>query len=173
MRREIKFRAWDEDAEVMIYSDSHKIEDSDYWWETNPFRVGCITGSTGGNQFEPPEPIVTYYENIMQFTGLKDKNGKEIYEGDIVRTHVIVCVNRNELKEVELKGEGFFAIPIYEKTDRYCSVDWFQGVRVSGWRLIGKDRRFQTQLKWSVISNMNIEVIGNIYENPDLLNNQK
>jgi len=62
MKREIKFRAWDDDAGCMIYSNNNE---DDYWWEINPLRLGCIIGDSGGNQFEPPEPIVAYYDLVM------------------------------------------------------------------------------------------------------------
>ena len=88
MEKENKFRAWDDDAEIMIYSDSHEIENADYWWEIDPLRLCRITGSTGGNTFEPPEDIVTYYDKIMQFTGLEDLQGERLYEGDICNNEV-------------------------------------------------------------------------------------
>lgn len=134
MKREIKFRAWDNDAEVMLYSD--KKEYDDYWWEFNPIKVGCITGESGGNQFEPPEPIVTYYEDVMQFTGLHDRNRKEIYEGDIV------------------KGGNLSIAPVQFINGAFV---WIYDHRPLG--SFGEDS--DTDI-WA-------EVIGNIYENPELL----
>lgn len=77
MNREIKFRAWVYDDNKMVYP---------------------LIFSTGYNQSEFT-PYVQYANGdtaykrypVMQFTGLYDKNGKEIYEGDIVAFGDITC----------------------------------------------------------------------------------
>ena len=109
--RDIKFRAWDKLKKRIITS----IELKDYtmdWFEYN----GDLT--------------------FMQFTGLLDKNGKEIYEGDIVK------IGKDLIEEVKwITGEKWLA--------KECPV--------IGW------------VNFSNIYTQPIEVIGNIYENSELL----
>jgi len=99
-------------------------------------------------------------DSVGQFTGLQDKNGKDIFEGDIVAS---TC-NKMKPKKDET---DLFETPEFELKTFHNVIDWFNGVRISGWRIKGKG--FQTQLKWSTGGNMNLKVIGNIYDNPELL----
>jgi hypothetical protein len=105
--REIKFRAWDEELGIMCY---------------------CELSSAGNYQNMSSVPL-------MQYTGLKDKNGKEIYEGDIVSYGLDEhpCV-------IEFKYACFY-ISSTDNIDHH----------------LGYYRVY------------NIEVVGNIYENPDLI----
>ena len=83
--------------------------------------------------FKKPEII------LMQFTGLHDKNGQEIYEGDTVTD-----------------GQGFGIV---------CSEDWLEiGIdEIEGQPKIYEDYANRME-KWYLL-----EIIGNIYENPELL----
>ena len=82
---------------------------------------------------------------LMQSTGLKDKNGREIYEGNIIRFF-------------DCDGDGY-TVPVVWDNDYACfSVDWGSNTLTSFDYL----EEFYTDLK-------DIEVIGNKYENPELL----
>lgn len=124
--REIKFRAWDNTCKVMKYCDFEKLVYTDH---SNDFRVMCNEGYLNNR----PYPL-------MQFTGLKDKNGKEIYEGDILSN---------------------------KDTDGNMVVNWCP--ISAGFCLDKKGWMFSHYFKEAVDANQ-CEVIGNIYENPELLN---
>ena len=66
--REIKFRTWDKKKKEMGY---------------NPVYTGTATRAIGINQLQ--NMIESKGMTLMQYTGLKDKNEKEIWEGDVIR----------------------------------------------------------------------------------------
>lgn len=88
----------------------------------------------GDTSFSGNDLIETEDWKVMQFTGLLDKNGKEIYEGDIIFNE------HDELKKY----------PVVFEKGMFCVNDWTMPL----WK--GDTKNF-----W--------EIIGNIYENPDLL----
>lgn len=142
--RDFEFRAWDGDLKAIVSGDDIETfrmpppPDSESADE-GPSRY--ITGLSYGKLF------VAYYRNgdwqeckIMQFTGLHDKNGKEIYEGDIV-IHPDFIIK-----------EG----AVIQWSENDCS--WSVGV---GWPF--------SEFYDGTEGVKNCEVIGNIYENPDLV----
>lgn len=81
---------------------------------------------------------------VEQFTGLHDKNGKEIYEGDIIKFKNMV---REATGKIIFNEHGFFAISYLDSQYTYSDVALLN--------------RFDTE--------SNCEIIGNIFENPELL----
>jgi uncharacterized phage protein (TIGR01671 family) len=128
MSRKIKFRAWD--------SLNKKMLD----------RVGVsvdgihLVGEEEWRMFGS----VKYHHELMQFTDLKDKNGVEIYEGDLIKWERPFGIGEG-IFEVENRGSGF-------------------GI---------SDEAF---LNWNYLDygdlNQECEVVGNKYENPELLGGQ-
>ena len=126
-KREIKFRAWDEKRQLMIGSDypDNWADEKDEWWADND--AICLTAIESAVKNPNLE--------VMQYTGLKDKNGKEIYESDYV------------------KWSG----KIYE-------IKWYE--KIAGFIMENNGiERLDIEF--------NSEVIGNIYENPNLTKEDK
>src|SRR5690606_40071151 len=77
MNRKVKFRAWDTVLKIMVPSFDNWIDfDGDYW--TTP----DVRGDTKNTEIVRGHNVI-----VIEWTGLYDKNGKEIYEGDIVNFH--------------------------------------------------------------------------------------
>jgi len=81
MKREIKFKAWNKEANRFSKPFTLKSDVLNY---TDDDGLGIVKSLTN--------------EIILQYTGLKDKNGKEIYEGDVLKAHGIVTWNDTEYR---------------------------------------------------------------------------
>jgi len=125
--REIKFRMWNPNTKVMV--DLKKI---------TPFALHPDLERDHLDGL-----FIPFRENmpLMQFTGLHDKNGKEIWEGDIVKT-----IN-------EEIGKVVFSIGAF----------WAEYLWPHNWDPMAPAEIVRSDMK----------VIGNIYENPELLERQK
>jgi len=124
--REIKFRAWDKVCREMFYNS--ELANGD-------MMVICLDGEiqlSDDDTYKPDDFI------LMQYTGLKDKNGKEIYEGDVLH-----CDGFWNLYAVWDEENARFA---------FLCTDW----------VVTQGHPIQPHIS-------NHCIIGNIYENPELL----
>jgi uncharacterized phage protein (TIGR01671 family) len=133
--RELKFRVWNKKEK--------KFEQLDNFWVSADNLYKCFMEwhpeIDGEMVFETNE---TYFI-FQQYTGLKDKNGKEIYEGDVIKYHRVFESKRGviELTSCIKFQNGAFGFDMKGFNDMFMSL--------------GDDS--------------DIEVIGNIFENNELL----
>lgn len=133
--RDLRFRAWD--------------KTQNHWVNINHIELRI-----DGVIYDPIRRQFPSDYQLMQYTGLHDKNGKEIFEGDIVKA-----------------GEANMPIDKYPDYHQVCQVKFGEGeVNGSEWPVdvLGfylEPHRF----KVPNITEAKLEVIGNIYENPTLL----
>lgn len=134
MTRTIRFRAWDKWNKNFYTGHIHS-----YMLTLKGDLVASIPGDDGELEGWEADKKATERFVLMQYTGLKDKNGKEIYEGDVVT----IFGNETNTGVVEYKTQNEEKYP------------------VNGWIL-------NSYGEWLTIW-PDCEVIGNIYENPDLI----
>ena len=123
--REIKFRAWDKENEKMMKVSSLHLENKEISVKENgTFRLFRM-------------------QDLMQYTGLKDKNNKEIYEGDIL------FFRDENTKYVVVWQDAAFIIKSIEI------------------------RKYSEEMCWLDDIEICCEIVGNIYENKNLLEENK
>jgi uncharacterized phage protein (TIGR01671 family) len=131
--REIKFRVWDNVNKVMINTPHIIFPDNDgFFWR----------------QFPNDKVRSDVEANLMQYTGRKNKDAKEIYEGDLFGK---LGGDMTKSNEYEIHGEVYFDNDLLA----FCVE-----LRNGGWEYLNKYLAEQPR-----------EIIGNIYENPELLTN--
>ncbi len=138
--RKIKFRAWDKEKKEW-YKPVHEAYAGKLWELFIGFSGELCAHRIGGMEHQSNWP--NRYE-LMQFTGLLDKNGKEIWEGDIVSYPNPSC-----------KGDI--------KLGSYSFSDYDVQENGTGFYIDRSDSHVE-----GLTDTDCIEVIGNIYENPEL-----
>ncbi len=123
-KRELKFRAWHKEYKKMIYQE-HGI--CNFFGDTSP------VSDYGDDE-------ISEECEIMQFTGLKDKEGNEIYEGDIIEF-------ADHLHKAVVVYDKKFAAYLFESNN------------------LEKKNNPDTAMHW----HDDLKIIGNIYENPELI----
>ena len=129
--REIKFRAWDCALEQIV--------EWEYLRDTELFDDGFDSNRWA----------------LMQFTGLRDMNGTEIYEGDILKLSYGIPPTSDTVEVVWYSD--YYLDMEDEKSITYCGW-WFKNIRQNG-----------CSAPAGLEYQNDIEIIGNIYENPELL----
>ena len=146
--REIKFRAWKKDYDTGKF---YMVP-----WE-DQFFSNSSPVTHFSDYFPDPEDEDVI---LMQYTGLKDKHGKDIYEGDIVTFDG----NMTTDDSMGIEPNGY----IYDEESIH-SVVWND--KLAAWELDfdeGERRKYKNHTR-SLLVDGKCEVIGNIHENPELL----
>lgn len=158
--REMKFRVWDNDMDTMLYEDNEVAISFfagkcsvHYEREINTIRNGIEQDVPTWNECDDFE--------LMQYAGLKDKNGKDIYEGDILE-----LINRDGKRIIVECRFGNF-----ERELRNFMGD-INSCQITGFAFLIHSRypTFPIVKNYLEKNDLEImEVIGNIYEAPELL----
>lgn len=145
--RVLKFRVWDKTIKQYRKDDVFMVDINGYLWFTEDYGDG-----EGQLRVDLAKKDIF---TIQQFTGLKDKNGKEIYEGDIVSTE--------DHYEIEFHGgevENRLGKIVYSDKNMAFIISF---------NLKSNKINEDNSLSYDTLSMSSIKIKGNIFENPEFL----
>lgn len=154
MKRDIIFRGKSIDTGKWLYG--HLFN----YGLTAPTNVSCISVCVPASWEKAYSLYAVHPDTIGQYTGLTDKNGDKIFEGDIlllkisdgsIRHFVVEWANENRILK-SLKGFQHDSNPI----------------RISGWCFNWEGNRLYPSIIDGVPDNERMEIVGNVYDNPEL-----
>ena len=128
-----KFRAWDSSKKEM-FTDTFAITES-----------GQVVVVEQESIVSPPDYVFVEHLTIMQSTGLKDKNGKEIFEGDVIAIEVDDTGMPINARVFQNSKIGVLMFHVFEDNEDVPMVELLEDNSVA------------------------FKIIGNIYENPELV----
>jgi hypothetical protein len=143
--REIKFRAWHVNGKEMVYFNPEKII-------TDQYQCSELATLMNGG----------YGDVLNQFTGLKDKNGVEIYDSDIVKAsydrvmQIVWCESYKNSDGHSMSRAHFARWELKTLVEPHSNIESWGNVPMNDF----------------CFPESTIEIIGNIYENPELLKNK-
>jgi len=154
-KRIIKFRVWD--GNEMTYPNIIAFQENFSWnhWTSALHDSTQWCGEKG----------YVYKPELMQFTGFTDKNGKEVYEGDIVVAWSAGSKATFEIKWRQEASPCYILFPAWQNREMWhISATKFE----KGKQFIDVEGNITTSDIDGYIDD-GIEIIGNIYENPELI----
>lgn len=135
MNRDIKFKIWDKELKCFLDGDTHFCNEIsfviDEWTRSNWTPACFMVDESSSDRYV-----------LLQYTGLKDKNGKEVYDGDIIINKPVELPKHLHIEGVVQWGLYQFWVEDLKMEEVICDLDE---------------------------CDHGLEVIGNIYENKDLL----
>ena len=149
--KNIKFRAWDDVNDRMVYDFYNFSKENQFKTKEGCYSCGisadknAITASLSLQKHDDFAFRHVKYIELMQYTGLKDKNGVEIYEGDIV------AIENHPFQKTDVSDVGMEINGNYEVGWNADDLTW-----CAGSLLLARVKNY-------------VRIVGNIHENSDLI----
>jgi len=165
MKREIKFRGKSTNTGKFVYGFFG------YDWDSKGDLMPCIQSSITEMKSSFTNTVIDI-NTLSQFTGLTDKNGKDIYDGDVVKFHYFYMSFGSNMGAQESEHELSGVV----KWQEYgYGLDAIKGEHWAGYTGYSDGEGYSDFLHLAGMSESSVheesfEIIGNIYETPELLN---